>query len=157
MAAECKSLDESDTSKANSGLVKLNVGGTIYTATKSVLSKAPYFAGMLAGTIPATMDENGAYYVDRNGKCFKYVLDFLRSDYVRIPSELVPLFQVEANFFLIDIKSSVKQKTKQKKILSSLLIVTSVGELVEDGVYDYHSMRNVTDSSHLRVVDFWHR
>lgn len=70
----------------NSEIIKLNVGGEKYTTTRSTLTsggKDSFFARMLdnndGGRIKSETDEEGYIFVDRNGKTFEDVLDYLRN------------------------------------------------------------------------------
>eukprot|EP01104_Vermistella_antarctica_P015985 TRINITY_DN5355_c0_g8_i1.p1 TRINITY_DN5355_c0_g8~~TRINITY_DN5355_c0_g8_i1.p1 ORF type:complete len:351 (-),score=81.89 TRINITY_DN5355_c0_g8_i1:60-1112(-) len=65
-----------------SEVVKLNVGGRKFTTTKTTLMGTgghTYFTGLLSGKFAVTMDEDGAYFIDRNGDYFPVILEFLRS------------------------------------------------------------------------------
>ena len=66
-------------------IVKLNVGGSIFTTTLTTLGKYPD-TSMLAvmfdpdsGRPPAIQDSNGAYFIDRDPKAFEVVLRYLRN------------------------------------------------------------------------------
>lgn len=68
-----------------SEFVKLNVGGKRYITTRSTLSEhgENFFTQMLkhgdSGEIMHETDEEGYILIDRNGKLFEYVLDYLRN------------------------------------------------------------------------------
>lgn len=87
-----------------SSLVKLNVGGVIYTTTASTLNKHEGFLQTLvSGAIGTIKDETGAIFIDRNGELFHYVLEFLRSSHLWIePTDpRWNAFVVEAGFYQI--------------------------------------------------------
>lgn len=70
-STENLSREESLTPR-NTGIVKLNVGGVLYTTSTETLiskdrSKLNFFDLMLNGSVPTRKDENGAYFVDRDG------------------------------------------------------------------------------------------
>jgi len=60
--------------------VKLNVGGTTFTTTKSTLSKDPksFFHRLINQTIESHRDGDGAYLIDRDPSYFTPVLNYLR-------------------------------------------------------------------------------
>ena len=56
--------------------IKLNVGGKIYETTLDTLRKDPdsMLCAMFSGRFELTANEvNGAYFIDRDGKLFRYV------------------------------------------------------------------------------------
>ena len=65
-------------------VVRLNVGGRSFDATKETLSKCTYFDAYFEGRIDHSTDEQGRLFIDRNGDLFVYMLDFMRS--VTLPS-----------------------------------------------------------------------
>mmetsp|Transcript_28405 Transcript_28405/g.31565 ORF Transcript_28405/g.31565 Transcript_28405/m.31565 type:complete len:254 (+) Transcript_28405:53-814(+) len=73
-------------------LIRINVGGVRYVTTKSTLdSKGEnFFTRMIdnhkSGKMHTPMDEKGYWFVDRNGKAFEAVLEFLRTGEIFYPS-----------------------------------------------------------------------
>jgi hypothetical protein len=78
----------------DSGIIKLNVGGGHFSATKSTLVKKiqktdkndnvecyePHLLQLLvSGIAKVTYDENKEIFIDRNPQYFGYLLDYLRS------------------------------------------------------------------------------
>jgi len=86
-------------------IVKLNVGGVKYSSTRSTLIKHPksMLGAMFSGQIPSQLDEDGNFFIDRDGKIFRYILQFLRSGEVTLPKEHkdYSLLQSEALFYQI--------------------------------------------------------
>ena len=86
-------------------IVHLNVGGVFYTTTKATLSRYPHsmLGAMFNGSMATTVDENGYYFIDRDGTLFGYVLNFLRSSQLAVPDGFKNLSQlaVEADFYQI--------------------------------------------------------
>ena len=68
--------------------IGLNVGGKIYQTTRSTLTSEPgsFFCAMLSGETQTQRDEHGNYMIDRDGDIFRYVMDFLRSGNLVLPS-----------------------------------------------------------------------
>ncbi|XP_028264364.1 BTB/POZ domain-containing protein KCTD21-like [Parambassis ranga] len=85
--------------------VSLNVGGEIYTTTLDTLTRCrdSMLGAMFTGQIPVLRDNKGNVFIDRDGKVFRYILNYLRSSSLDLPdgfSELT-LLRREADFFQI--------------------------------------------------------
>ncbi|XP_040885128.1 BTB/POZ domain-containing protein KCTD21-like [Toxotes jaculatrix] len=85
--------------------VSLNVGGEIYTTTLDTLTRCrdSMLGAMFTGQMPVLRDNRGNIFIDRDGKVFRYILNYLRSSSLDLPdsfSELA-LLQREADFFQI--------------------------------------------------------
>jgi len=70
-------------------IIELNVGGTHFTTSLDTLTKYPnsMLAAMFSGRHSIARDSKGHYFIDRDGKYFRYVLNFLRDSEVRIPPD----------------------------------------------------------------------
>jgi len=63
-----------------------------------------FFSKLLDGVITSTLDEDGAFLIDRNGELFKPILDYLRTGELEIPTGISwASIQREADFYLIDL------------------------------------------------------
>ncbi|KAF1374305.1 hypothetical protein PFLUV_G00248620 [Perca fluviatilis] len=85
--------------------VSLNVGGEIYTTTLDTLTRCrdSMLGAMFTGQIPVLRDNRGNVFIDRDGKVFRYILNYLRSSSLDLPdgfSELA-LLRREVDFFQI--------------------------------------------------------
>jgi hypothetical protein len=80
----------SSSDPANSQIVKLNIGGYKYMTTKGTLCKQGdcYFTALLGGKYSALKDEEGFYFVDRDGEYFKPILSFLRTGELEVPHDM---------------------------------------------------------------------
>jgi hypothetical protein len=60
--------------------VKLNVGGHMFVTSTLTLAKDPdtMLAAMFSGRHALRQDDDGSYFIDRDGTHFRYVLNFLR-------------------------------------------------------------------------------
>lgn len=92
-------------SKSLQDPVSLNVGGEIYTTTLDTLTRCrdSMLGAMFTGQIPTLRDRRGNIFIDRDGKVFRYILNYLRSSSLDLPdgfSELA-LLRREADFFQI--------------------------------------------------------
>lgn len=67
-------------------IVKLCVGGTDFTTTSATIRRAPdsLLFRMCRGSPPAEVDSRGVVYIDRDGRLFHYILNFLRDGSVPI-------------------------------------------------------------------------
>ena len=86
--------------------VTLNVGGVLYTTTRTTLTKYPdcMLANMFSGKHTTATDANGNYFIDRDGSLFRYVLNFLRSAQLNLPEDFKDLDQLknEADFYQLE-------------------------------------------------------
>ncbi len=60
--------------------VKLDVGGQKYVTSKLTLASEPdsLLAVMFSGVHPMKCEEDGSYFLDRDGTYFRYILNYLR-------------------------------------------------------------------------------
>ena len=75
-------------------IVTLNVGGSRYTTTLSTLTKYPdsMLGAMFSGRHALVQQEDGSYFIDRDGEAFSYILSYLRDS--NIVLALVPTFMM---------------------------------------------------------------
>ncbi|KAF5911816.1 BTB/POZ domain-containing protein KCTD11 [Diceros bicornis minor] len=91
------------------GPVTLNVGGTLYSTTLETLTRFPdsmLGAMFRAGTpIPPNLNTQGGghYFIDRDGKAFRHILNFLRLGRLDLPRGYgeTALLRAEADFYQI--------------------------------------------------------
>jgi hypothetical protein len=124
-------------------IVKLDIGGTFYTTTRSTLCKYTdsMLAAMFSGNFPVCEFE-GRAFIDRDGELFKYILQFLRTN--SIEEEFNPdLLLQEAQFYGLtglealirkdgkDEKQHVKDEKEKETSSSSLKYLTKNGSFIE--------------------------
>jgi hypothetical protein len=94
-------------------VITLNVGGYIYTTTKDTLTQPigqrrdPHmFSAMFGGKFDVIKDNKGNVFIDRDGKNFGYILNFMRNSgdlsRTQLPwhdKHLIQEIQLEAEFF----------------------------------------------------------
>lgn len=99
-------------------VVVLNVGGALYTTTKSTLCRFSdsMLGAMFSGGMSTTTDTNGHYFIDRDGEVFRHVLNFLRSTRLSLPVDFneLDLLSTEADFYQIQPLISAIQKVKDQ-------------------------------------------
>ena len=77
----------SHSSVVGGAIVKLNVGGKLFVTsaqTLTVASPNSFLAKIISGGLPSTLDDNGAYFIDRCPELFEKVLTFLRTKKIRL-------------------------------------------------------------------------
>ena len=87
-------------------IIKLNVGGRVFHTTQDTLLHRGrnFFAGLLQQSLPSTMDEHGAFFIDRNGDLFAPLLDYLRTGRLRVAPGVSRLaIMEEASFYAIEL------------------------------------------------------
>ena len=88
-------------------IVKLNVGGRIYSTSRSILTRYPdsMLGAMFGGNLPLenNTDSDGNYFIDRDGELFRYILNFLRVSKLILPNSFqdTEAFQMEVDFYQI--------------------------------------------------------
>lgn len=80
-------------------IVRLNVGGRLFTTTRGTLRKCPEskLALLFSGCHELGKDDTGAYFLDRDGDAFAVMLNWLRSG--TLPASSSPIIQAEASFW----------------------------------------------------------
>ena len=81
-------------------VIYLNVGGSRYTTALSTLTKYPdsMLGAMFSGRHALVQQEDGSYFIDRDGEVFSHVLSYLRDS--NIVLALVPTFARELRLSL---------------------------------------------------------
>jgi len=95
------SIQDNGIVNSKSGIVKLNIGGYLYTTTKQTLMRGEnnFFSGLLNGKFD-WVEIDGAIFIDRDGKYFEPILEYLRTGDVVIPEGMVVSSVLrEAEFF----------------------------------------------------------
>mmetsp|Transcript_8962 Transcript_8962/g.12336 ORF Transcript_8962/g.12336 Transcript_8962/m.12336 type:complete len:262 (+) Transcript_8962:105-890(+) len=109
-------------------IVKLNIGGFKYCTSVATLTKHPntFFTAILSEHIPTTIDEEGAYFIDRDGQYFAPILTWLRTNEVVVPKDMTKEDVLrEAHFYslqpLIDLLSYEEDAIQQDEEKQSAL------------------------------------
>lgn len=100
----------------SSEIVRLNVGGHLYTTMKSTLKR---YQSLALNYILENCDREGNVVVDRDGRMFEYILWFLRTDKLCLPDDFSDFdsLTTEVEFFDIPNLSSCLKKAKDERLL----------------------------------------
>lgn len=85
--------------------IKLDVGGTRFTTTMTTLQRFPesMLGAMFSGRHALVLDEEGYFFIDRDGKHFRHILNFLRDpeNYhnMKFEDSVVKELKVEVNYY----------------------------------------------------------
>jgi hypothetical protein len=111
-----------DIIQSQSGRVILNVGGHRYDTSLATLTKDQnsMLAAMFSGRYALKAEQDGSYFVDRDGSNFRYILNYLRDNTVTLPPNRLLHLELlrEANFYQLaglveQIKASLKRVEQQ--------------------------------------------
>jgi len=83
-------------------MVKLNVGGQLFLTTVDTLVKTKsMLSTMFSGKIPVMVDRDGYVFIDRDGKFFGKILNFLRNGSIEPPRDRAKCYDMykEAEFY----------------------------------------------------------
>ncbi|XP_067828162.1 BTB/POZ domain-containing protein KCTD21-like [Heptranchias perlo] len=85
--------------------VPLNVGGTLYTTNGETLTRFPdsMLGAMFRCQLASSRDHMGNLFIDRDGKSFRHILNYLRSSHLDLPQDYkeMQLLKREADFYQI--------------------------------------------------------
>ncbi|CAF0926348.1 unnamed protein product [Brachionus calyciflorus] len=149
----------------DSDIVKLNVGGTLFSTLRSTLTKqikdkngkmySPnMFESILNGFVKPKYDENKAIFIDRDPKYFSHVLNYLRN--VEIESNGFDLpdgidlreLSKEAKFYnIVGLEELTK---KEVKIIETKIMDTKI--LGENQIQDLLDLCHFANNSKFKLV-----
>lgn len=126
-------------------IVRLNVGGHFYTTTMSTLSRYPSAA--LRNSLQ-NYDREGNVFIDRDGKMFEYILGFLRTKKLCLPSNFCDFesLTTEVNYYDIPSLSSCLTKAKQEKLTVQFI------EVLETKSYEIEGTILKGKAKHLKTI-----
>jgi len=89
-----------------SKLVKLNVGGHLFSTSLETLTKDPgsMLHAMFSGRFDTKPSEDGSYFIDRDGTHFRYILNYLRTGQLIVPQDKTVFKELlaEAEFYQVE-------------------------------------------------------
>lgn len=100
--------------------IHLDVGGHVYTSTLETLTKYPNsrLSKMFNGTLPIVFDtQRQQYFIDRDGKLFRHVLNFMRQGSLNLPDNFKDMSSLlaEAKYFELDTLYAQLESLNQSK------------------------------------------
>ncbi|XP_067419183.1 potassium channel regulatory protein [Emydura macquarii macquarii] len=117
---------------SNQEVAILNVGGLTFTTWASTLQRFPEsrLARMLNGNDHEFRLVNGQFFVDRDGSLFSYILDFLRTLQLTLPTDFSDYqrLQREAEFYELN---SLADLLSQENLLKPRLEILEVRFLLQ--------------------------
>eukprot|EP01121_Diplochlamys_sp_Union-15-3_P011335 TRINITY_DN3271_c0_g1_i3.p1 TRINITY_DN3271_c0_g1~~TRINITY_DN3271_c0_g1_i3.p1 ORF type:complete len:305 (-),score=37.13 TRINITY_DN3271_c0_g1_i3:27-941(-) len=82
-------MENSTTKKVKKDKIKLNVGGQKFvTSRETLLKEESMISAMFSGRYKVECEEDGYYFIDRDGTHFRYILNFLRDGTIVKPNDL---------------------------------------------------------------------
>jgi hypothetical protein len=105
--------------------VHIDVGGTIFTSSLETLTRYPdsRLSKLFNGTIPIVLDTlKQHYFIDRDGKLFRYILNFMRYGTLALPdyfTELSALLEEARYFELTPLINAIEERLTNRKLSSS--------------------------------------
>ncbi|KAM4795257.1 potassium channel regulatory protein [Rhinophrynus dorsalis] len=118
---------------SNQEVVNLNIGGMKYSTFPATLLKFPEsrLAQMLDGSDREFRIINGHYFIDRDGHLFSYILDYLRTSQLALPSDFSDYerLQREAEFYQL---SSLAELLSQDSLYRPRLEILEVRFLLQE-------------------------
>jgi len=140
MSGETISADEMDRGKGTATptkYVKLNVGGSLFYTTLGTLTKRAdsMLRAMFSGRMEVLTDTEGWVLIDRSGKHFGSILDYLRDGKVPLPDGKAELkeFLTETKFYCLqelanEVEEALKKKGEDVEPQCQVPLVTSQKE-----------------------------
>lgn len=105
----------------NDKIVTLNIGGKKYTTTIATLSKNPHsmLGAMFSGRFALTTDHKNHYFIDRDGKHFRRILNFLRDGFIAVPEDECTRVEllIEAQYY--QLSGLIDLLTPEEKVTAS--------------------------------------
>ena len=122
-----------------SSIIKLNVGGHYFATRLQTLTKDPnsMLAGMFLERFEEKLGEDGAFFIDRDGSYFRFILNYLRTEELTLPlgATFLEELKKEAEFYqiqgLID-KINELVKNVVKLNVGGCYFTTSLQTLTKD-------------------------
>ena len=112
--------------------ILLSVGGVKYETSRETICKdqESMLAAMFSGRHPLTCNSKGYYFIDRDGKLFRYIINFLRNQEIHLPKDnpqLISDLLHEAEYFqlssLINILNGIQVKNDVTQITYKELVM----------------------------------
>ncbi len=95
-------------SKTDEDIIQFNIGGQIYSTKRSTINEnvdsQSFLSLIIKNQTKIQLDQHGQYFIDRDGKYFRYILNYFREKNLLLPEKFDELKQLlsEAKFYQID-------------------------------------------------------
>jgi len=126
--------------------VNLNVGGHRFTTSLQTLTKDPnsMLAAMFSGKFELKPFEDGAFFIDRDGTYFRFILNYLRTGKLALPTDATFAKELleEAEFY--QIQGMIDELVPSE---STLPPSTPIEIFLESEI--------LTNEEHQRVMKVW--
>ena len=126
--------------------VNLNIGGQHFTTSIQTLTKDPdsMLAAMFSGSFELKPCEDGAFFIDRDGSHFRYILNYLRTGKLNLPKDTTFVKELleEAEFY--QIQGMIDELVPNE---STLATSTPAEMFLESEI--------LTNEEHQRVLKAW--
>lgn len=109
-------------------LVTLNVGGKIFTTRFSTIKQFPAsrLTRMLDGRDQEFKMVGGQIFVDRDGVLFSFILDFLRTHQLLLPTDFSDYLRLQREALFYELDRSLDLATWYKNFLSGKGLVHTI-------------------------------
>ena len=144
-------------------VITLNVGGTLYTTTLSTLTKYPdsMLGAMFSGRHDLPQQEDGSYFIDRDGEVFKYILMYLRNSTVafihasRLDEAQQLHLKLEANYFLLpNLEGVLQQALDQRAAFKEYELRRTIVQKAREGTNVHVSLPLQQHSEYTYALDY---
>uniref|UniRef100_A0A7S1GBW9 BTB domain-containing protein n=1 Tax=Bicosoecida sp. CB-2014 TaxID=1486930 RepID=A0A7S1GBW9_9STRA len=100
-----------------SGIVHLNVGGARYATSRETLcrDRDSMLSILVNGELGSRRDTTGAYFIDRDPKHFRFILNFLRDGDVDLPEDDTQLKQLLREAYFYQVAELIKLIEMQRR------------------------------------------
>ena len=105
-----------------SSTVKLNVGGHYFTTSLQTLTKDPnsMLAAMFSGKFDTKPAEDGAFFIDRDGTHFRFILNYLRTGKLTLPEGATFLNELEEEAKFYQIQGIIDELNSSKPAVQAI-------------------------------------
>ncbi|GFH50201.1 K_tetra-domain-containing protein [Chaetoceros tenuissimus] len=133
-------------SSSSSTIVKLNIGGTPYEVSRSLINSFP--DSMLGSVVSDKWKENSEelIFIERDGQRFRYVLDYMRDGKVNLPrGECVESLCTELDYFGIEYDLKLISSNDRLNVPESIRTFKAYLE-------DFETMKHTQAMSHIETL-----
>eukprot|EP01103_Thecamoeba_quadrilineata_P011916 TRINITY_DN2959_c0_g1_i2.p1 TRINITY_DN2959_c0_g1~~TRINITY_DN2959_c0_g1_i2.p1 ORF type:complete len:614 (+),score=149.84 TRINITY_DN2959_c0_g1_i2:42-1883(+) len=138
-----------------SQIIKLNIGGLKYQTTVGTLTETGdnYFSSILSGLFQITLDEEGYYFIDRDGEYFKPILDYLRTGELFIP-DYMPGHCVyrEARYYCVPLPRTSIPSRRVRPLRRTGVYITQERHIQERSIILFKDSKHAIMSNHMGTV-----